>query len=139
MKKFQAQKVKLTTDLTPTNLSSKFTINLKDKFIEANKTNKKKKPLSSYIALGVGATLFASMILPEIALAAATFNIDAGVTAATTPLTTAITNHWGKIVMLTTCASAIMGEGDARQRGVIALKGAAISGGAILGIIALFT
>jgi hypothetical protein len=71
----------------------------------------------------------------EISLAA--FDVDAGVKAATDPLIKGLTDHWGKGVMLTGVGSALIGEGDSRQRAIRAGIGCAAAGATVLGLLAL--
>lgn len=73
------------------------------------------------------------------AAAAAKFDVDAGVTAATDPLIKGIKAHWGKGVLLTGCGAALLGEGDGRQRATRAMIASGSAGGVILGLIALLT
>lgn len=80
-----------------------------------------------------------SMFGAEMALAAAKFDINAGVTAATDPLINGIKAHWGKGVLLTGTGAALLGEGDGRQRATRAAIAAGSAGGVILGLIALLT
>lgn len=70
---------------------------------------------------------------------ASKFDLDAGVTAAADPLINGLKAHWGKGVMLTGGASALLGEGDARQRALRAGIGCAAGGAVILGLIATLT
>ena len=79
-----------------------------------------------------------SLILPEIALASK-FDIDAGVKAATDPIIKAIKDHWGKGVLITGAAGAIVGEGDARQRATRAAFAATAAGGVVLALVAMLT
>jgi hypothetical protein len=102
-----------------------------------NATMNKQRQIAAYLAAGLSALLILT-ILPEITLASK-FDIDAGVTAATTPLIKAIDDHWGKAVLLTGCAGAVIGEGDARQRAVRALITSAAAGGVVLALLAMLT
>jgi hypothetical protein len=77
-------------------------------------------------------------VLPETILAAK-FDINAGVKAATDPLIKAIDDHWGKAVLLTGCAGAMIGEGDARQRAVRAAITSVAAGGVVLALLAMLT
>lgn len=77
------------------------------------------------------------LLIPEIALAAAKFDLNAGVVAATKPLTDALTAHWGKGVLLSGGASALIGEGDMRQRALRAAIGCGAAGGVVLALIAM--
>lgn len=67
----------------------------------------------------------------------AAFDVDAGVKAATDPLIKGLTDHWGKGVMLTGVGSALIGEGDSRQRAIRAGIGCAAAGATVLGLLAL--
>ena len=67
----------------------------------------------------------------------AAFDVDAGVKAATDPLIKGLTDHWGKGVMLTGVGSALIGEGDSRQRAICAGIGCAAAGATVLGLLAL--
>ncbi len=100
------------------------------------RTNKQRKLA---ITLAITASAFAiSTLLPELALAAK-FDINAGVKAATDPLIKAIDDHWGKAVLLTGCAGAVIGDGDARQRAVRAGITSAAAGGVVLALLAMLT
>ena len=90
-----------------------------------------------YLAVGLSA-LGALSMLPEIALASK-FDINAGVKAATDPLIKAVDDHWGKAVLLTGCAGAVIGEGDARQRAIRAAITSAAAGGVVLALLAMLT
>ena len=98
-------------------------------------TNKQRRYV--YLAVGLSALAALSM-LPEIALASK-FDINAGVKAATDPLIKAVDDHWGKAVLLTGCAGAVIGEGDARQRAVRAAITSAAAGGVVLALLAMLT
>lgn len=98
-------------------------------------TNKQRR----YVYLAVGLSALAALsLLPEIAFAAK-FDINAGVKAATDPLIKAVDDHWGKAVLLTGCAGAVIGEGDARQRAVRAAITSAAAGGVVLALLAMLT
>ena len=97
----------------------------------------KKRRVAAYLAVGLSACIALSM-LPEIALASK-FDINAGVKAATDPLIKAVDDHWGKAVLLTGCAGAVIGEGDARQRAVRAAITSAAAGGVVLALLAMLT
>ena len=99
-------------------------------------TNKQRR-IEAYLAFGVVSIVVLS-ILPEIALASK-FDINAGVKAATDPLIKAVDDHWGKAVLLTGCAGAVIGEGDARQRAVRAAITSAAAGGVVLALLAMLT
>jgi hypothetical protein len=99
-------------------------------------TNKQRRQCA-YLVIGLSA-LAALSILPEIAFAAK-FDIDAGVKASTDPLIKAVSDHWGKAVLLTGCAGAVIGEGDARQRAVRAAITSASAGGVVLALLAMLT
>ena len=89
--------------------------------------------------MAIGLTALATIaILPEIALASK-FDINAGVAAATGPLIQAVNDHWGKAVLLTGVAGAVIGDGDARQRAVRAAITSAAAGGVILALLAMLT
>lgn len=62
-----------------------------------------------------------------------------GIKAATGPLIESIKTHWGKAVFITGCISALIGEGDAKQRVVRAAISAIAAGSVILGLMAIFT
>jgi hypothetical protein len=97
----------------------------------------KKVQTNKYMALSlIGAC--ALVMLPEIACASK-FDIDAGIKAATDPLIKAVTDHWGKAVLLTGATGAIVGEGDARQRVVRAGITASAAGGVIMALIAMLS
>ena len=87
-------------------------------------------------AFFIGMAVCANLLLVDIAFAAAKFDLNAGVAAATNPLITGIKTHWGKGVLLTGAGSALMGEGDGWQRGRRAAIGCAGAGAVILGLIA---
>lgn len=95
------------------------------------------KKLGTVIALGAS-VIIASTIFPEIALASK-FDIDAGVKAATEPVIKAINDHWGKAVVITGTAAAVVGEGDARQRAVRAAFASTAAGGVVLALLAMLT
>jgi hypothetical protein len=81
----------------------------------------------------------AGLVLSEVTLATAKFDIDAGATGGATPLIDGIKAHWGKVVLLTAAASALFGEGDPKQRVVRAFCGSGASGAFMLGLIAMLT
>ena len=108
-------------------------MNNKDSGLKNKKYNKQ---LIAMLAIGASA-LFASMVFPEIAYAK--FDINAGVTAATDPIIKAIKDHWGKAVVITGCAAAVIGEGDARQRAVRAGTASTAAGGVVLALLAMLT
>lgn len=88
--------------------------------------------------MGIGLIAVASTILcSEVAMAG--FDVDAGVDAATKPIIDGIKAHWGKGVLMTGAGSALIGEGDPRQRAVRAGIGAGSAGMIILGLVALLT
>ena len=72
-------------------------------------------------------------------LAASKFDIDAGVKAATDPIIKGINDHWGKAVVITGTAGAVVGEGDARQRATRAAFAATAAGGVVLALLAMLT
>jgi hypothetical protein len=94
------------------------------------------KKLTRTILVGAS-VLSATVIMPELAMASAKFDINAGVTAAATPLVTALDAHWGKGVLLSGGAAALIGEGDSRQRAIRAAIGCAASGGVVLALLAM--
>ena len=65
------------------------------------------------------------------------FNLDTGVKAALDPIVDALKAHWGKGVLISALASALLGEGDGRQRAMRAGFGAAAGGGVVLGLLAM--
>ncbi|MBP7189644.1 MAG: hypothetical protein KA998_00140 [Rickettsiaceae bacterium] len=78
---------------------------------------------------------------PDSALAAGEafkVNLETGAKAFFDPLINLIENNWGKAVMLASGGSAIMGEGDLRQRGIRAGIGAGVAGATIVGLLAMF-
>jgi len=89
------------------------------------------KPL--ILGTGVLSTTFA--LYPELVLAA--FDIDKGVTAGTKPLLEGIQTHWGKGVLLSGIAAALVGEGDPRQRAIRAGLGCGAAGVVVLGLIGM--
>ena len=89
---------------------------------------------AKYAFLILGALIMA--LIPELALADATFDIDKGVKAATDPFIKGIKEHWGKGLLLTGGTTAVIGEGDLRQRAMRAGIGCTVGGAVILGIIA---
>ena len=101
---------------------------------KAMQKSNNKKTSSKLLAIGVCTGL---ALVPVVAAAA--FNVDAGVNAATGPLITGLTEHWGKGVLLSGGTAALMGEGDPRQRAQRAVIGCAAAGGVVLGLIALLT
>lgn len=50
-----------------------------------------------------------------------------------------IKDHWGKGVLITGAAGAIVGEGDARQRATRAAFAATAAGGVVLALVAMLT
>ena len=103
----------------------------------SNTSMNKQRQIAAYLA-AAASVLVILTILPEIALASK-FDINAGVKAATDPLIKAIDDHWGKAVLLTGCAGAVIGEGDARQRAVRAAITSAAAGGVVLALLAMLT
>ena len=99
-----------------------------------NITNYKNINITKYIYI-TSLALTISLGFYEISLAA--FDVDAGVKAATDPLIKGLTDHWGKGVMLTGVGSALIGEGDSRQRAIRAGIGCAAAGATVLGLLAL--
>lgn len=94
--------------------------------------------LSIYLTVIAMFVLFIMALFPEIVLASK-FDINAGVKAATDPLIKAVDDHWGKAVVLTGCAAAVIGEGDARQRAVRAGIASTAAGGVVLALLAMLT
>jgi hypothetical protein len=93
------------------------------------------KTVASYAFYGA---LFAGVSLCAAEIAFAKYDIDAGVKAGTSPLIKALTDHWGKGVLLSGGATAMMGEGDPRQRAKLALLGSGAAGLAVLTLVAAF-
>jgi len=87
-------------------------------------------------AFFIGIAVCVNLLLADMAFAAAKFDLNAGIVAATNPLITGAEAHWGKGVLLTGVGSALMGEGDGWQRGRRALIGCGGAGAVILGLIA---
>lgn len=102
------------------------------------KKNNRIKNLTKY-GLYASVMVAGCIICTEIAQAAAKFDVNAGVKAATDPLIDGIKAHWGKGVLLTGCGAALLGEGDGRQRATRAMIASGSAGGVILGLIALLT
>ena len=96
------------------------------------------KKIGTFVAIGISAALV-SIILPEIAMAGSKFDIDAGVKAATDPIIKGINDHWGKAVVITGTAGAVVGEGDARQRATRAAFAATAAGAVVLALLAMLT
>ena len=109
----------------------------KNMSLTINKTEEQQKQIVKILAITIPVLLFVA-VLPEIALAAK-FDIDAGIAAATGPWIKAIGDHWGKAVLLTGCAAAVIGEGDARQRAVRAGIASTAGGGVVLALLAMLT
>jgi steroid 5-alpha reductase family enzyme len=105
--------------------------------LNINKTGNKQRQIAIILAVTIPALLAVTM-LPEIALAGK-FDINAGIKAATDPLIKAIDDHWGKAVLITGCAAAVIGEGDARQRAVRAGISSTAAGGVVLALLAMLT
>jgi len=110
--------------------------NLLSKTKDSKQTHYKKAGV--VVAIGISAALV-SIVLPEIALAASKFDIDAGVKAATDPVIKGIKDHWGKAVAITGTAGAVVGEGDARQRATRAAFAATAAGAVVLALLAMLT
>jgi hypothetical protein len=89
-------------------------------------------------SLAIGAAVASATILIPL-IAEATFDVNAGVTAATKPLIDGVTAHWGKAVLLSGVALALIGEGDPKQRAVRAIIGCGGAGATVLGLIALLS
>jgi hypothetical protein len=92
------------------------------------------KTVASYAFYGA---LFAGVSLCAAEIAFAKFDIDAGIKAGTSPLVKALTDHWGKGVLISGGATAMIGEGDLRQRGIKAAMGSGVAGIAVLGLLAM--
>ena len=111
-----------------------------------NMKNNKYTNITNYIkskqfktgVITLGSVLAISILVPEIALASK-FDIDAGVKAATDPIIKGINDHWGKAVVITGTAGAVVGEGDARQRATRAAFAATAAGGVVLALLAMLT
>lgn len=111
-----------------------------------NMVSNKYKNMTNYIknkhfttgVITLGSVLAISILVPEIALASK-FDIDAGVKAATDPIIKGINDHWGKAVVITGTAGAVVGEGDARQRATRAAFAATAAGGVVLALLAMLT
>jgi hypothetical protein len=94
--------------------------------------------LAKSFLFGVAAVSL-GMVLPEFVLATSKFDINAGVTAATDPLINGLKAHWGKGVLLAGGVSALIGEGDLRQKAIKAAIGCGVSGGVVLALIAMLS
>lgn len=105
-----------------------------NKYKNINITNYKNINITKCIYITASA-LTISLGFYEIALAG--FDVDGAVKAATDPLIKGLTDHWGKGVMLTGVGSALIGEGDSRQRAIRAGIGCAAAGATVLGLLAL--
>jgi hypothetical protein len=81
--------------------------------------------------------IFVDALAGENQTQAVTFNLDTGVKAALDPIVDALKAHWGKGVLISGLASALLGEGDGRQRAMRAGFGAAAGGGVVLGLLAM--
>lgn len=112
-----------------------------------NMVSNKYKNVTNYIknkhftteVITLGSVLAISILVPEIVMAASKFDIDAGVKAATDPIIKGINDHWGKAVVITGTAGAVVGEGDARQRATRAAFAATAAGGVVLALLAMLT
>lgn len=89
------------------------------------------KKLIPYAVLGVSALIITT--LPEIALA---IDLDKAAKAGTAPLVKVITDHWGKVVGLSSLVAAGLGEGDLRTRAIRAAIGGGCSSAVVLGVLA---
>ncbi len=104
-----------------------------------NKTNitsrsfKKVRSYAFYAALAVGAGLMMS----ELAFATK-MDIDGAVKTSYGPLGKAIADHWGKAVLVSGAATAMVGEGDLRHRASRAAMGSLGAGGFMLFLLALY-
>lgn len=108
-----------------------------DQIVNMNAGNNRQRQLLVYVVMTFCAVLI-STIFPEMALAGK-FDINAGVKAATDPLIKGIDDHWGKAVVITGCAAAVIGEGDARQRAVRAGIASIAAAGVVLALLAMLT
>lgn len=113
------------------NTKNSSTKNVQEVAIAALQTTLAKSLVCGAIAVSLG------MLLPEIALAG--FDIDKGVKAAADPLVKGLTDHWGKGVLLSGGAAALIGEGDPRQRAIRAGVGCGASGGVMLLLLAMLS
>lgn len=109
----------------------------KDLIVNTTESIQKSKLKSSLkpLILGAGISLATFALYPELVLA--TFDIDKGVTAGTKPLLDGVQAHWGKGVLLSGTAAALVGEGDPRQRAIRAGLGCGAAGVVILGLIGM--
>ena len=118
-------------------MSTKVKLEDLDKEIRAIKRIEGARRILLYTVYGMSIVLIVMYVSNS--YGASKFDIDAGIAAATDPMIKGIKDHWGKGVLLTSAAGALIGEGDARQRGVRAGITAALSGGVILALIAMLT
>ena len=70
---------------------------------------------------------------------AAKFNIKGGIKAATAPIMEAIKSYWSTGVVISGGATALLGEGDMRQRAIRAGMGAGAAGLVVLGLLAMLS
>ncbi len=103
---------------------------------QLDKTKSKTRQIASLLIAVTSVALIGIAVLPEIALAAK-FNIDTGINSGINPLIRALDDHWGKLVGLVGITTAILGEGDGRQRAVKAAIFSALAGGVIIGLLAM--
>lgn len=84
----------------------------------------------------IGALALGSVLIPEIALAAAKYDLDAGVKAAMGPPIDALKAHWGKGILISGVSTAVVGGGDGRERATRGFWGSVAGGAVILGLLA---
>lgn len=92
------------------------------------------KKFSSYAFYGLTA-IGLGVLMSEVALAK--FDIDAGVAAATSPVLKGLSDHWGKGILISGLATAMLGEGDLRQRSLKAGMGSGFGAIVVLGLFAM--
>lgn len=92
-----------------------------------------------YYVLAIIGLITMSVVFIDSTLAAAKFDINAGVLGGTQPFVDGIKAHWGKAVLLSSAGMAILGEGDPRQRAIRAGIGAGASGMVVLGLLSMLT
>lgn len=107
--------------------------------LESDEDKKRKRARVIKAGLAVCAGLAAiAVILPEIALATAKFDIDAAVEAGADPWIKGVQEHWGKIIAIATTGTVLFfGQGDASQKAKMGLVGAGLSSTAVIAILAL--
>ena len=99
--------------------------------------NKEQKNKFKKYIVSSGVIAALSIICTESALA--TFDLDAGIHAATTPLVALITKYYGVVIALGATGAAFVGQGDLRTRGINAGIGAAVTGGVVLALLKALT